>query len=62
LGGFKRINEAFGAAKLFHENSEGNFKCYAILDRDFYTESQIEDQKRKAIENHLLLHVWKKKS
>lgn len=61
LGGFKRINEAFGAAKLFHENSEGNFKCYAILDRDFYTESQIEEQKRKAIENHLLLHVWEKK-
>ena len=61
LGGFKRINEAFGAAKLFHESSNGHFKCYAILDRDYYSERQIDEQKNKAIENHLLLHVWSKK-
>lgn len=61
LGGFKRINEAFGAAKLFNESTKGHFKCYAILDRDYYLESEINDQKKKAIVNHLLLHIWNKK-
>lgn len=61
LGGFRRINEAFGAAKLFYDSSDGHFKCYAILDRDYYSESQIDEQKKKAIENHLILHVWGKK-
>lgn len=61
LGGFKRINEAFGAAKLFYENSAGHFKCFAILDKDYYTESQIEEQLNKSIDNHLLLHIWSKK-
>lgn len=61
LGGFKRISEAFGAAKLFYDNSGGHFKCYAILDRDYYTDIQIEEQKKKAIENHLILHIWNKK-
>lgn len=61
LGGVTRINEAFGAAKLFHESSDGHFKCYAILDRDYYIESYINEQEEKAKENHLLLHVWEKK-
>jgi predicted ATP-dependent endonuclease of OLD family len=61
LGGFKRINEAFGAAKLLYENTGGHFKCYAILDSDYYTKSQIDEQEKKAIDNHLLLHIWSKK-
>lgn len=61
LGGFKRINEAFGAAKLFYESSEAQFKCYALLDRDYYLENQIEEIKKTANENHLLLHIWSKK-
>lgn len=61
LGGFKRINEAFGAAKLLFENSSGHYKCFAILDRDYYSESQIEEQRNKSIDNHLSLHVWSKK-
>lgn len=61
LGGFKRLNEAFGASKLFFENSKGIFKCYAILDSDYYSEEQKERQKVKAIENHLKLHIWRRK-
>lgn len=61
LGGFTRINEAFGASKLFHENTENNFKCYAILDKDYYLENQIEELYNKAKDNHLLLHVWNEK-
>lgn len=61
LGGFKRINEAFGAAKLFYNNSKGQFKCYAILDRDYYSDMQLDELKGKAFENHLILHIWDKK-
>ncbi|WP_312561099.1 ATP-binding protein [Anaerospora sp.] len=61
LGGFKKIKEAFGAAKLFYDSSDGHFKCYAILDRDYYSERQIEEQLLMAKENHLILHVWNKK-
>ncbi len=61
LGGFTRISEAFGAAKLFYDNSRGQFKCYAILDRDYCSNRQIEEQVKKADENNLILHVWNKK-
>lgn len=61
LGGFTRINEAFGAAKLFYDSAGECFKCYAILDRDYYVESQIDEQKKKASDNNLLLHIWDKK-
>lgn len=60
LGGFTRVNEAFGAAKLFHENTS-DFKCFAILDRDFYLDSQINNLYEKSKENHLILHVWNRK-
>lgn len=61
LGGFKRINEAFGAAKLFYESTKGYYKCFAILDRDYYIDCQIDEQKKKALDNHLLLHIWSRK-
>ena len=61
LGGFKKINEAFGAAKLFNENAGENFKCYAVLDRDYYIGNHIESIQEKAKENCLILHVWSKK-
>ena len=61
FGGFTRISETFGASKLFYNSSGGHFKCYAILDRDYYTDLQIEEQRNKAEENNLILHVWSKK-
>lgn len=61
LGGFKKLNEAFGTAKLFYEQTKGKYNCFAILDSDYYTENQLEEQERKAKENNLNLHIWKKK-
>lgn len=60
LGGLTRVNEAYGAARLFHENSDGQFMCYAILNRGFYPKSRIEEIKKHAQENHLQLHIWEK--
>ena len=61
LGGFSRINETFGASRLFFDNSKGAFKCYAILDSDYYSKEKIDQIKEKAKENHLILFVLSKK-
>lgn len=61
LGGFKRLNEAFGTAKLFFEQTQGRYNCFAILDSDYYTENQLDEQQIKARENNLNLHIWRKK-
>jgi len=61
LGGFCNIKEAFGSAKFLHQQTGGLFHSYALLDRDYYLETQLEDLKEKAKTNHLLLHIWGKK-
>lgn len=61
LGGWSRLDEAFGASKLFHDETEDSIKCYCILDRDYYSDEEIEKQKEKAQECFLNLHIWEKK-
>ena len=61
LGGWKRFNEALGAARLFYQETDGEIKTYCILDRDYYLADEIEELYQKAKENHLILHVWKRK-
>lgn len=61
LGGWSRFNEALGAARLFFEETKGEIKTYCILDRDYHSDTEIAELYRKAGENHLNLHVWKRK-
>ena len=61
LGGWARFGEALGAARLFYQETHGDIKTYCILDRDFHTQTEINDLYEKAKENHLSLHVWNKK-
>ena len=61
LGGWSRFNEALGAARLFYEQTNGEFKTICILDRDYHLDDEIEELYRKAEENHLYLHIWEKK-
>jgi len=61
LGGWKRFNEALGASRLFFQETSGEIKTYCILDRDYHRPEEIEELYQKAEENHLILHVWKKK-
>lgn len=61
LGGWSRFDEALGAARLFYEQTNGEFKTICILDRDYHLDEEIEELYRKAEENHLYLHVWAKK-
>ncbi len=61
LGGFTRLNEAFGAAKLFHDETEGIIRTLCVLDRDYYPEDMLTEKMTKANENYLNLHIWSKK-
>lgn len=61
FGGFSNFNETFGIAKLFYSETEGEIKNICILDRDYYTASTLQDKQKKAEENHLILHIWRRK-
>lgn len=61
LGGWSRFTEALGTSRLFFDETKGDIKTFCILDRDYHTEQEIDDLYKKAKENYLELHVWKKK-
>ena len=61
LGGFNNLNEAFGAARLFFDETSGSVRCMCILDRDYFPEELLDEKIRLAEENKLDIHIWKKK-
>ena len=61
LGGASKLNEAFGASKLFYEEAKGGIACFCILDRDYFTDEYIAKQIQNAQDAHLHLHIWQKK-
>ncbi len=61
LKGACNLPEAFGTARLFHQETAGNIKTICVLDRDYYSDEYHEKQIQKAEENHLHLHIWKRK-
>lgn len=61
FGGWSRFDEALGAARLFYDQTKGEFKTICILDRDYHFDDEIAELYQKAKENHLYLHVWEKK-
>ncbi len=61
LGGWSRYNEALGAARLFYEETQGQIKTLCILDRDYHSDVEVQKLYSLASENHLDLHIWKKK-
>lgn len=61
LNGFNNLREAFGTAKLFHDETEGMIRCICILDSDYFPMDMIEEKYAQAQENHLDLHIWKRK-
>lgn len=56
LEGKDHYKEAFGAANLFYEDSEGIFKTFCILDRD-YNEAYNQAIKKDAEANHIKLYI-----
>lgn len=61
LGSFTRYEQALGVSKLFYKETEGNFKCICILDRDYRMENELNKIKKNAEDAHLNLHIWERK-
>ena len=61
LGGFSRLREAYGTARLFFDETAGDIKCYCILDRDYRSEQEVQSTRQEADNNHLNLHIWDRK-
>lgn len=61
LHGFTNLSEAFGTSNLFYQETKGQIECVCILDRDYYPDEVLLDKYNRAEENHLILHIWKKK-
>lgn len=61
LGGFSRLKEAYGTARLFFDETSGEIKCYCILDRDYRSDQEVNSTRQEAGTNHLNLHIWDRK-
>lgn len=61
LGGFNNLSEAFGASKLFYEETNGNINCLCILDSDYFPKDFLDVKKEIANLNKLNLHIWERK-
>lgn len=61
LGGFQNLNEAFGASKLFFDETNGTVRCMCILDSDYFPLDLLEEKKTLAQKNNLILHIWNRK-
>lgn len=59
LDGKSNYKEAFGAAKLFYDDSEGTFRTFCILDRD-YNEEYNRKITSEAESNHISLYILDK--
>lgn len=56
LDGKSNYKESFGAAKMFYDDSEGTFKTFCLLDRD-YDEQFNSEIMQEAKENKIRLHI-----
>ncbi len=56
LDGKSNYKESFGAAKMFYNDSEGTFKTFCLLDRD-YDEQFNAEIMQEAIENNIRLYI-----
>ncbi len=56
LNGKTNYKECFGAAKIFEEDSEGIFKTYCLLDKD-YNEEFNKEIREEARTNNIILHI-----
>lgn len=61
LGGKGRFSEALLLARFLYEETSGQIRAICILDRDYSTPEEIDELQGRALDNHLELHIWKKK-
>ena len=61
IGGWGGWNYAIGSSMTLQNAMGENIQIYCILDRDYHTQEEIEERKKKAIEQGINLHIWSQK-
>lgn len=61
VGGWGGWSAALGAATFFHGQPDNAIRQYCIFDRDYHTESEINERYEKAKLLSIKLHIWSKK-
>ncbi len=61
FGGFSKISQLYGAARLFFNETDNQIKCLAIADKDYRDEEVVSQIRNEAQKEHLSLHIWSKK-
>ena len=58
IGGWGGWNYAVGSSMTLQNAMGENIQVYCILDRDYHTETEIEERKNKAMDRGIHLHIW----
>ncbi len=61
IGGWGGWNYAIGSRLLLKNAYDENIRVYCVLDRDYHTQGDIDERRRKATELGIFLHVWARK-
>ncbi len=61
LEGFSNWNRLLDIDWIFKNTFNEVIKCYVILDRDYFTDSEVEQIINKLTEKKVLIHVWNRK-
>lgn len=61
IGGWSNWGYAIGTSLALKNASGQEIKSYCILDRDYYTPSQLAQRKQDAVNRGLQLHIWEQK-
>ncbi len=61
IGGWGGWNFAIGSSMALQNAMGEEIEVYCILDRDYHTESEIEERMNKAMERGIHLHIWAQK-
>ena len=61
IGGWSGWSQALGSSLAMQNAFGEKIQVYCILDRDYYTESELNERYRKAREFGFYLHIWSQK-
>lgn len=61
IGGWSGLRLAGGSALLLNSAGAVNIQGYCLIDRDYRTDAELEEQRQQARNLGVLLHIWNRK-
>lgn len=61
IGGWGGWNYAIGSTMLLNNASNESIRVFCLLDRDYHTDSEINDRLEESKKRGVELHIWSKK-